>query len=200
MRLAVIRKDSARPRRRGTNALDEPMLVGRVAASDRFAFEELYRNYYPRLWRFLERITGRPQLIEEILNDTMLVVWRKAATYNLSSQVSTWILGIAWRRALMKLRRADEPVSFEPDDHPDEYGEGPEAIAAAREMRSSIARALRTLTPEHRAVMELTYYEDRSCSEIADIMGCPVNTVKTRMFHARRQLRSKLARNIGDTP
>ena len=200
MRQAVIRKDRANLRGRGTSALDEPMLIDRVAARDRLAFEALYRNYYPRLWRFLERVTGRPQLIEEIVNDTMLVVWRKAATYNLRSQVSTWIFGIAWRRALKAMKRADEPVAFEADDQPDEYGEGPEAIAAAREMRSSIARALRTLTPDHRAVMELTYYEGRSCAEIAEIMGCPLNTVKTRMFHARRHLRSTLANNIGDAP
>ena len=77
---------------------DEIALVGRVASGDAQAFEALYRCFYPRLRRFLERMMRRPQLVEEILNDTMLVVWRKAGTFNRCSKVSTWILGIASRR------------------------------------------------------------------------------------------------------
>src|SRR5882724_7960425 len=84
---------------------DEVALVGLAAGGDAEAFEALYRCFYPRLRRFLERMTRRPQLVEEILNDTMLVVWRKAHTYNLRSKVSTWIFGIAFRRALKAIKR-----------------------------------------------------------------------------------------------
>ena len=76
--------------------------------------------------------------------------------------------------------------------------EGPEAMLLADEARVRIAKALRALSAEHRAVIELTYYEGCSCADIAEIMRCPVNTVKTRMFYARRRLRSLLAEVAAD--
>src|SRR4029450_4787101 len=80
-------------------------LLRRIALQDRHAFEALYRTYYRRLARFLDRLTRRPQMIDEILDDTMLVVWRKAATFNGHSQVSTWIFAIAYRKAMKALKR-----------------------------------------------------------------------------------------------
>ena len=185
-------------KRRSGAALDDVALLNRVAGKDGAAFEALYRGYYPRLRRFLERVTRRPQIVEEILNDTMLVVWRKASSYNLRSQVSTWIFGIAFRRALKALRRVDDPVEFEPDGSPDQASAGPEGLLAAQEMRATIVKALGALSPDHRAVIELTYFEGYSCAEIAEIMRCPVSTVKTRMFHARRRLRMLLPDHSGD--
>src|SRR5215470_7203205 len=83
----------------------EAELLRRIARQDRGAFEQLYRNYYRRLARFLDRLTGRPQMIDEMLDDTMLVVWRKAATFNGASRVSTWIFAIAYRKAMKALKR-----------------------------------------------------------------------------------------------
>jgi RNA polymerase sigma factor (sigma-70 family) len=177
---------------------DEAALLTRVAGKDNAAFEALYRAYYPRLRRFLERITRKPQIVEEILNDTMFVVWRKAASYNRNSQVSTWIFGIAFRRALKALKRNDEPVDFDPDACAEPDGGGPEVQFAQQETRASIARALAALSPDHRAVIELTCLEGYSCAEVAAIMRCPVNTVKTRMFHARRRLRMLLPHDRGE--
>jgi RNA polymerase sigma factor (sigma-70 family) len=189
---------SAPKERRSRATLDDVALINRVARKDGAAFDILYRGYYPRLRRFLERVTGRPQIVEEILNDTMLVVWRKASSYNLSSQVSTWIFGIAFRRALKALKRIDDPVDFEADESPDQVGAGPEGMLAQQQTRGSIARSLGALSPDHRAVIELTYFEGYSCAEIAEIMGCPVSTVKTRMFHARRRLRMLLPAYVRD--
>ena len=190
---------SGAPRdRRSRGTLDDVALINRVAGKDGAAFEILYRGYYPRLRRFLERVTRRPQIVDEILDDTMLVVWRRASSYNLSSQVSTWIFGIAFRRALKALKRIDEPTNFEPDERPDPVGVGPEGMLAQQQTRASIARALGALSPDHRAVIELTYFEGYSCAEIAQIMRCPVGTVKTRMFHARRRLRMLLPDHTGD--
>jgi RNA polymerase sigma factor (sigma-70 family) len=194
----TIEGTSARSQRRGRAAQDEAALMGLVAGRDREAFETLYRGYYPRLRRFLERVTRRPQIVEEILNDTMLVVWRKASSYNLSSQVSTWIFGIALRRALKALKRIDDPVDFEPDDGPDQIGTGPEGMLVQQQTRAFITRALGALSPDHRAVIEFTYFQGYSCAEIAEIMRCPVSTVKTRMFHARRRLRMLLPDHMGD--
>jgi RNA polymerase sigma-70 factor (ECF subfamily) len=165
----------------------------RVAGRDGAAFEALYRAYHPRLRRFLERLTRRPQLVEEILDDTMLVVWRKAATYDVRARVSTWIFGIAFRRALKALKRVDEAVEFDADRVADTRSASPESGVLARETRDSLALALDALSPEHRVVIELTYYQGYSCAEIACVLQCPVNTVKTRMFHARRRLRVLLA-------
>ena len=178
--------------------LDEVDLINRVSGKDHAAFEALYRGYYPRLRRFLERVTRRPQIVEEILNDTMFVVWRKASTYNLRSRVSTWIFGIALRRALKALKRVDDPMEFVPEETPDHGVAGPEGMLVRQERSASILRALNTLSPDHRAVIELTYFEGYSCAEIAEIMRCPVSTVKTRMFHARRRLRMVLPDDTGE--
>jgi len=179
--------------RRGLAALDEVELINRVAAKDGNAFETLYRGYYPRLRRFIERVTRRPQLVDEVVDDTMLVVWRKASSYNLRSGVSTWIFGIAFRRSLKALKAFDAPVEFDPDQCAAPGAGGPEGLLQQQELRASIVRALGSLSSEHRAVVEFCYFEGRSCAEIAEIMQCPVSTVKTRMFHARRRLRTLIA-------
>ena len=174
------------------SADDEIALIGQVAGGDMPAFETLFRRYYPRLRRFIEQKTQRPQLVDEVLNDTMLVVWRKAGTYNLRSRLSTWIIGIALRRSLKALERVDDPIDGDLDAaaSPPEFG--PEAQLLRQELRTELRRALMSLSPEHRAVVELTYYDGCSYREIAAIVGCPVDTVKTRMFHARRRLKALL--------
>jgi RNA polymerase sigma-70 factor (ECF subfamily) len=189
MRSTPVAGSKTRETPRGLVASEDVALIGRVADGDRAAFESLYRGYYPRLRRFIERVTRRPQLVDEIVNDTMYVVWKKAPSYNLRSKVSTWIFGIALRRALKALKRTDDPVDFAPDERPDQGAACPEGLLLQQETHASIVRALGTLSPEHRAVIELTYFEGYSCAEIAEIVRCPVNTVKTRMFHARRRLR-----------
>jgi RNA polymerase sigma-70 factor (ECF subfamily) len=169
-------------------------LVRRAAAGDRSAFEQLYRIYHPRLTRFLERMTRRPLLVGELLNDTMFVVWTRAATYNGSCQVSTWIFAIAYRKAMKALERWDEPV---PDDSTDDdtgarHDTGPEQHMAQAQLRRALNDALGGLPPEQRAVVALAYLHEIGYREIAEIVGCPVDTVKTRMFYARRRLRAQL--------
>jgi RNA polymerase sigma-70 factor (ECF subfamily) len=172
---------------------DEAALLRRSAAKDRAAFDVLYRAYYRRLTRFLEQVTHRPHVTEEVLNDTMLVVWRKAHTFDGSSRVSTWIFAIAYRKALKALKRLGEPSDVISREQPDLASRDPENDAMHRESRARIDRALGTLSGEQRAVVELTYYHGYAYPEIARIVGCPVSTVKTRMFHARRKLKALLA-------
>ena len=172
---------------------DELALIGRVARGDAVAFEALFRRYAPRLTRFLARTTRRPHLIDEILNDTMMVVWRKAGTFDRTSKVSTWIVGIALRRRLKALERNDDAIGFDPDELATPTESGPEGQLLRQELRARLHHALRSLSPEQRAVVELTYFEGCSYREIAAIVGCPVDTVKTRMFHARRRLKRLLA-------
>ena len=178
----------------GTRApLDEVSLIDQVSSGDIAAFETLWRSYYPRLKRFAEQITRRPHLVEEIVNDTMLVVWFKANTFNLRSKVSTWIIGIALRKSLKALERADDAIAFDPDAVASPAESGPEGQLLRQELRTRLIHALASLSPEHRAVIELTFFEGRTYREIAAITGCPVNTVKTRMFYARRALKASLA-------
>jgi RNA polymerase sigma-70 factor (ECF subfamily) len=178
--------------------LAEARLVSRVADGELQAFEQLYRTYHPRLTRFLDRVTRRPGLVGELLNDTMLVVWSRAGTYNCSCKVSTWIFAIAYRKAIKALSRWDEPVQ---DDQPDDCAPdeaGPEQRLAQSQLRALLARALDTLSAEQRAVVALTYLHDIGYREIGEIVGCPVDTVKTRMFHARRRLKTVLAGRLED--
>lgn len=106
-----MRRD-ADERRAGVSAdtCDDARLLTRIAEGDKRAFESLYRSYYPRLTRFISAILRRPHMVEEVLNDAMLVVWRRPEGYNGKSKVSTWILAIAYRRALKALSRVDDPV------------------------------------------------------------------------------------------
>lgn len=177
---------------------DEVALIERVAHGDMRAFEALYRNYFPRLARFIERMTRRPELVEEILNDTMFVVSSSAHKYDGSSKVSTWIFAIAYRKSLKALRDIDIPVeSEEPIDAIADNAE-PRDEAVREQLRRVLSEAVDALSANHRAVIELTYFHEIGYREIAQIMGCPVETVKTRMFHARRRLKTLLPERMED--
>lgn len=171
---------------------EEVELLRGIAARDRRAFDKLYRRYYRRIARFLEQVVRHPHLIDEIVNDTMLVVWMSAARFNHASRVSTWIFGIAYKTALRAIRRTGRMMESD-----EEFDDGvtdttPEHDLAALQRRHRIQQALTTLSREQRAVVELTYYHGYAYQEIAEILGCPVDTVKTRMFHARRKLKPLL--------
>ncbi|WP_341677487.1 sigma-70 family RNA polymerase sigma factor [Niveibacterium sp. SC-1] len=182
----------------GVDAADAQLLA-RVAGGERPAFDALYRRYHPRLTRFLDRMTRRSGLVEEVLNDTMVVVWHQAARYNGGSKVSTWIFAIAYRKALKALRRFDEPPAQD-DAIPEQVdtGPGPEQLLGRAEALAALGQALAGLSAEHRAVVELTYFHDMAYREIAEIVDCPVDTVKTRMFHARRRLKLLLSGALED--
>jgi RNA polymerase sigma-70 factor (ECF subfamily) len=178
--------------------LAERRLVRRVAARELWAFESLYRGYHRRLARFLDRMTRHPDLVDELVNDTMLVVWNRADSYNGQSKVSTWIFGIAYRKALKALHRLDEPVDDEAVEPRASDEPGPEQRLGLQQLHAALRQALAGLSPPHRAVIDLTYFHGADCREIAEIVGCPVDTVKTRMFHARRRLRGLLAGRLED--
>ena len=171
----------------------ELALLSRIATRDAQAMHELYHLYHRRLARFLMRLTSRYDLAEEIINDTFWVIWQHAADFRGASQLSTWIFGIAYRRALKTLKRVRPDFAAEADEAP-EQTEEPWQQA---ELREWLGVALAKLPHEQRMVLELAYNIGHSCEEIAVIMQCPVNTVKTRMFHARRKLKVLLASLAG---
>ena len=170
-------------------------LLDKVAAGDREALRKLYVTYHRRLANFLMRFTQRRDLVEEVINDTFYVVWRQAGGFRGDSRLSTWIFGIAYRNALCALRRPGHQLL---DGVPleDAHLSALDDLDAA-ETAEWVALAMRQLPTAHRLTLELAYRQGCSCEEIAEIMDCPVNTVKTRMFHARAKLRTLLPRLAG---
>jgi RNA polymerase sigma-70 factor, ECF subfamily len=184
----------------GSSNQRELELLNRIVARDRAAFRELYLIYHRRLARFLMRMTSRHELVEEVINDTLWTVWQKAADFRGASRVSTWIVGIAYRRALKALRQSKASLATVTDDMSltsTAFIADPQSLD---ETRQWLERAMAELPLEQRLVLEFSYLLGHSCEEIAEIMQCPVNTVKTRMFHARDKLRVSLPRLAGSVP
>jgi RNA polymerase sigma-70 factor (ECF subfamily) len=164
-------------------------LLAAVAGGSRLALERLYHGYHRRLARFLSRFTSRYENVEEIINDTFMVVWQSAKDFRNASQVSTWIFGIAYRTALKSLRRQKNHAAALSLDESPELTVDPEADA---EVQDWVTHGLNCLTVEHKLTLELAYRMGHSLEEIAAITDTPVGTVKARMFHARRKLREYL--------
>ncbi len=173
---------------------DDVALLARVAQGDREAFRRLYTHYHRRLHRFLMRLTHQRPLVEEVINDTMLVVWQHARDFRGASRVSTWILGIAYRRALKTLERSRNVNAQDiiVASHSASDASILDALSQGAEVHDWIDVALARLSPEHRMVIELAYFLGLSCEEIAEIAECPLGTVKTRMFYGRERLRQLL--------
>ena len=182
---------------RGANAA-ELLLLEKIRRGDRGAFEALYRAYHPRLTRFLLRLVRRPQLVEEVLNDTLMVVWQRPDSFHGGSKLSTWSFAIAYRKALKGLKKFDDPLEDDEVAERVSDEESPEENSATFRRRDMLAEVMQGLSPAHRAVVDLTYYHELDYNEIARILDCPVGTVKTRMFHARRQLRRLLEGGLED--
>ena len=163
---------------------DELGLIIAVQACDRLAFEKLYFGYYHRLTRFLARFTKCLENIEEIINDTFMVVWMRAKDFRRESQVSTWIFGIAYRTAMKQLRRQRHASSLQ------SVGDMPQSSDPATDIDTKdwLSCALARLPLDQRITLTLAYQMGYSVKEIARITESPVGTVKSRMFHARIKL------------
>jgi RNA polymerase sigma-70 factor (ECF subfamily) len=177
---------------RGPEDEEHLKLLQRVAVKDKVAFERLYARFYPQLTRYLSRMMRRPDMVEEVVSDTLFVVWEKAGQFQGRSKVSTWITGISYLKgikALDKLKtmpeqNADDIFEFDTGSSALETKDLINKIGLDEWLTSGLDR----ISADQRSVVELTYFSGHSYQEIAEIMQCPVNTVKTRMFHARRRL------------
>jgi RNA polymerase sigma-70 factor (ECF subfamily) len=164
-------------------------LLQAIALADRHALEELYLSYHRRLTRFLSRLTPRYEIVEEVINDTFMVVWQHAKEFRGASQVSTWIIGITYRIAMKALRGNDVLLNAQRLDLVPEQMTHP---VDDTELQDWMAWGLNQLPMEQRITMELAYHMGHSIEEIATITECPVGTVKARMFHARKKLQQCL--------
>jgi RNA polymerase sigma-70 factor (ECF subfamily) len=180
-RSTVLAKNSAKEH--------DTELLAAIASGSRRALEELYLGYHRRLARFLSRITPRYENVEEIINDTFMIVWQSAKDFRYASQVSTWIIGIAYRTALKSLRRQkNHSAARSLDDLPEQTIDP----TGDTEVQDWLKHGLNQLPMEQRLTLELAYHMGHSLEEIAAITECPVGTVKARMFHAREKLRMYL--------
>lgn len=171
---------------------DDELLV-RIAQGDRLAFRVLYARHNVRVFRFILRFIKDEGRAEEALGDVFLDVWRQAGRFEGRSSVSTWLLGMARFKALSIVReRKDEGIDDEAAAGIEDDADTPEATAQKRDKAKALRRCVEALSPEHREIVDLVYYQEKSISEVAEIVGIPENTVKTRMFYARKRLQELL--------
>jgi RNA polymerase sigma-70 factor (ECF subfamily) len=168
-------------------------LLARIAQGDQEAVAALYHRLERPLFAFLVKTLRDREAAADVLNDTMLDVWRQAGRFEGKSSVATWIYAIAHHKAISWLRRRrevelnDEMAAEIPDDSP-----SAEARLADADVAVTIARLMERLSVDHRIVLQLAYFQEFSVSQIAEILDCPENTVKTRMFYARQRLKALL--------
>jgi RNA polymerase sigma-70 factor (ECF subfamily) len=178
-------------------AVDDRELMRRMVARDQTAMSALYARHHVRLYRYLVRLTRNEAIAEELMNEVFLESWRKAASYEGRSSVSTWLISIGHNRAISVLRkRSEEALDDNMAVSIADEGDTPE-VALQKSGKAAVMRAcMDELSVDHREIIDLVYYHDKSVAEAAEILGIPENTVKTRMFYARKKL-AELMREAG---
>jgi RNA polymerase sigma-70 factor (ECF subfamily) len=178
-------------------AASDDVLMARIAQGDRRAMQALYGRHHVRVFRFGLRLVRNERLAEELMSDVFLDVWRQAGCYEGRSAVSTWLLTVTRFKALSALRRhrdsgrVDEGLAM-----PEDLSDDSEVAVSRMDPCDALRRCLNGLPPQHREIVDLVYYHEKSVAEVAEIVGIPQNTVKTRLSYARRKL-ADLLRAVG---
>ncbi len=170
-------------------ATSDEVLIGRIATGDRLAMQVLFARHHVRVYRFVLRLVRDELVAEDLISEVFLDVWRQAGRFEGRSQVSTWLLAIARFKALSALRRRpDEELDDEAAEAIEDPSDDPEVVLEKKDKSAAIRKCLEKLSAEHREIIDLVYYHEKSVEEVAQIVGIPENTVKTRMFYARKRL------------
>jgi RNA polymerase sigma-70 factor (ECF subfamily) len=164
-------------------------LIQRVAGGDRLAMKVLFARHHVRVYRFVLRLVRNEALAEDVISEVFLDVWRQAGKFEKRSAVSTWLMAIARFKALSALRRRvdqelDEKTAEAVEDHADD----PEVVLQKKDKSEALRECLNSLSVEQREIIDLVYYHEMSVEDAAQVVGIPENTVKTRMFYARKKL------------
>jgi RNA polymerase sigma-70 factor (ECF subfamily) len=176
--------------------LDDATLLRRVAGGDHAAFTELYRRLQHPLFAFLMRLVRDRDMAEDVLSETLLEVWRQAARFEGHAAVKTWVFAIAHHRAVSRLRRRREVALDEESAAAiEDRAPTPDQRAIAGDIGRRLAAQIDRLSFEHREILHLAYFQEFSVQEIAETLGLPANTVKTRMFYARQRLKVMLEKS-----
>jgi RNA polymerase sigma-70 factor (ECF subfamily) len=175
----------------------DEVLIARIAGGDRLAMQVLFARHHVRVYRFVLRLVRNEATAEDLISDVFLDVWRQAGKFEGRSAVSTWMLSIARFKALSALRRrSEEELDDESAERIEDQADDPETALAKKDKGAVLRQCLTALTAEHREVIDLVYYHEKSVEEVAEITGIPEATVKTRMFYARKKL-SELVKKQG---
>ena len=167
----------------------DEVLIGRIANGDRLAMQVLFARHHVRVYRFVLRLVNDPSRAEDLISDVFLDVWRQAGRFEARSAVSTWLLAIARFKALSVLRkRTDVELDEETAGAIEDTSDTPEVVIQKKDKSQLLRECLKSLSPEHREVIDLVYYHEKSVEEVAEIVGILESTVKTRMFYARKRL------------
>jgi RNA polymerase sigma-70 factor (ECF subfamily) len=170
-------------------ATSDEVLIGRIANGDRLAMQVLFARHHVRVYRFVVRLVRNETTAEDLISDVFLDVWRQAGRFEGRSAVTTWLLSIARFKALSALRRRpDEELDEETAGAIEDPSDDPEVALEKKDKSAIIRKCLMGLSAEHREIIDLVYYHEKSVEEVAQIVGIPENTVKTRMFYARKKL------------
>ena len=174
-------------------ARSDEALIGAIAAGDRRAMQALYARHNVRIYRFALRLTNDSSLAEDIVSEVFIDVWRGAEGFKVKSRVSTWMLAIARHKTLSALRRrSDEQLDEDAAAAIADPADDAETTANNRDRSAIVQQCLSQLSALHREVLDLVYYHEKSVDEVAEIVGAPINTVKTRMFYARKRMQTLL--------
>lgn len=175
-------------------ATSDEVLISLIAKGDKDAMRLLFARHNVRVFRFLIRMVGNEATAEDLLNEVFVHVWRTADRFEARSQVSTWILGIARYKALTALRsRSFDALEDEVAEQIEDSSDDPETTMQKTERSAILQACLSQLSSAHREVVDLVYYHEQSIEEVARIIGVPQNTVKTRVFHARKRIAELMA-------
>ena len=170
-------------------AASDEVLIARIAQGDRLAMQVLYGRHHVRVFRFGLRLVRDEQVAEDLISEVFLDVWRQAGKFEGRSAVSTWLLAITRFKALSALRRRkDLELEDEAALAIEDTSDDPEVAATKKDTGEALRKCLGGLSPEHREIVDLVYYHEKSVEEVAEIVGIPENTVKTRLFYARKKL------------
>ena len=185
----ALREAAQRSLRPAVQDSSDEALIALIAKGDKRAMQVLYARHNVRVYRFILRLTGNPSLAEDLVSEVFLDAWRQADTFESKSQVSTWLLAIARYKALSALRRrTDEHLDEQMAASIEDTADNPETVVGTRNRNTIIQKCLTQLSPAHREVIDLVYYHEKSVEEVAQIVGVPPATVKTRMFYARSKM------------
>lgn len=169
-------------------------LMARMAEGDRAALQAFYTRHHVRVFRFVLRILGDRTQAEDVISDVFIDAWRQAGRFEGRSAVSTWLLAIARHKAYAVLRR--RPTDSIDDDKAaqiEDGGDTPDMTLEKQNRAAILRRCLEALPSTHREIIDLVYYHEKSVAEVAKVFDIPENTVKTRLFYARKKLAGMLA-------
>jgi RNA polymerase sigma-70 factor, ECF subfamily len=167
----------------------DEVLIERIAGGDRLAMKVLFARHHVRVFRFVLRMVRNEATAEDLISEVFLDVWRQAEKFEGRSTVSTWMLSIARFKALSTLRRrSEEELDDEAAAAIEDLADDPEVALAKKDKGAVLRQCLTRLSTEHREIIDLVYYHEKSVEEVAGIVGIPEATVKTRMFYARKKL------------